>query len=129
MRDISNQYDIEIFVNEFYDSVKNDELIGPIFMQNISVDSWPVHLERMCSFWNTVLFGAVDYRGNPFSKHSNLPINEKHFDRWLELLNTALDKNFKGAKTDEVKERAYKMSLMFKSKLANIKKNNYKSIM
>ena len=83
----------------------------------------------MYSFWNTVLFGETDYRGNPFSKHSLLPIADEHFDRWLSLLNSALDQNFIGAKTNEVKERAYKMSLIFGSKLAHIRSNNYKSNM
>ncbi len=129
MKDIMNKEDVVIFVNAFYDRVKIDKVIGHIFNEKIPSNHWPLHLERMYSFWNTVLFGEADYRGNPFSKHSQLPISEEHFDRWLELLNSSLDDHFVGEKTNEVKERAYKMSLMFKSKLIHIRSNNYKSIM
>ena len=129
MRDIINKDDIKIFVNSFYDEVRNDEIIGPVFNDKIPNERWPVHLERMYSFWNTVLFGAADYRGNPFSKHSQLPIGDEHFDRWLTILKSTLDKKFSGAKANEIKERAYKMSLMFRSKLAYIRSNNIKSIM
>lgn len=129
IKDITNKHDVKTFVNAFYDEVRNDNVIGPIFNDKIPNERWPMHLERMYSFWNTVLFGEADYRGNPFSKHSQLPIADEHFDRWLVLLESTLDKNFKGAKTEEVKERANKMSLMFRSKLAYIKSNNYKSIM
>ena len=129
MNDIVTKDDVVIFVNAFYDEVKSDNIIGPIFNDKIPEDHWPMHLERMYSFWSTVLFGEGDYRGNPFSKHSQLPIEDLHFDRWLSLLTTSLDKNFCGPKADEVKERANKMSLMFRSKLAHIKSNNYRSIM
>lgn len=129
LRDITSKDDVVTFVNAFYDDVRTDEVIGPVFNDKIPNDRWPMHLERMYSFWNTVLFGAADYRGNPFSKHSQLPIDDEHFDRWLIVLKRTLDKKFSGPKADEVKERAYKMSLMFRSKLAYIRSNNYKSIM
>lgn len=129
MNDISNKKDIKIFVDAFYLEVRKDILIGPVFAAVIKNDNWTPHLERMYSFWNTVLFGASEYKGNPFSKHSSLPIEKVHFDRWLGLLNTTLDQHFKGAKVEEIKDRAEKMGLLFQSKLKDIRNNpQYRNI-
>ena len=117
MKDISNKADIKIFVDAFYLEVRKDQLIGPVFAAVIVNDNWTPHLERMYNFWNTVLFGAREYQGNPFSKHRPLPIEKRHFDRWLELLNNTLDQHFSGAKVEEIKTRAEKMGLLFQSKL------------
>jgi len=124
MNDIANKEDIKIFVDIFYNEVQIDQLIGPVFAAVIPNGNWTPHLERMYSFWNTVLFGAREYRGNPFSKHRSLPIEKIHFDRWLKLLNNTLDERFSGPKTEEVKERAEKMGLLFQSKLAHIRNND-----
>jgi len=124
MNDISNKEDIKIFVDAFYNEVQKDVLIGPVFAAVIPNGNWTPHLERMYSFWNTVLFGARDYRGNPFSKHRSLPIEKRHFDRWLKLLNSTLDQHFKGEKVEEIKSRAEKMGLLFQSKLTHLRNNN-----
>jgi len=124
MNDIFNKEDIKVFVDAFYNEVRKDVLIGPVFAAVISDGNWTPHLERMYGFWNTVLFGAQEYKGNAFSKHQPLPIEKRHFDRWLELLNSTLDQHFKGAKTEEIKSRAEKMGLLFQSKLEHIRKND-----
>jgi len=77
----------------------------------------------MYRFWNTVLFGAAEYRGNPFSHHLGLGIEKVHFDRWISLFYHNIEENFKGDKADEVKERALKMRTLFESKLEYIKAN------
>ena len=64
--DIKDKKDIKVFIDAFYEKVRVDQTIGPIFISRIPDDNWPKHLERMYSFWNTVLFAKPDYRGNPF---------------------------------------------------------------
>lgn len=123
MHDISNKEDVKIFVDAFYQEVRKDVLIGPVFAAAIPNGNWTPHLERMYSFWNTVLFAARDYQGNPFSKHRSLPIEKIHFDRWLALLNSTLDQHFSGTKVEEIKSRADKMGLLFQSKLKHIRDN------
>ena len=49
-KEIENLEDIKLLVNGFYDSVRKDELLSPIF-NKIIVDKWPEHLEKMCRFW------------------------------------------------------------------------------
>jgi hemoglobin len=70
-------------VHLFYSRVHDDPLMGPIFDQFIH--DWDVHLVEMVNFWSTHLLGAGTYRGNGFSQHMKLPLEEAHFARWLEL--------------------------------------------
>jgi len=85
MNDIRDKEDVKIFVNAFYKKVRIDNFLGPVFAAKIPDDNWQPHLERMYSFWYTVLFAARDYSGNPFSKHASLPIQAIHFERWVKL--------------------------------------------
>lgn len=124
MNDIKDKADIKIFVDAFYNKVRIDTTIGPVFAARIPNDNWTPHLERMYSFWHTVLFGVQDYRGNPFAKHATLPIQATHFERWIGLLTETIDELFKGEKAEEVKMRANKMGLLFQSKLEYIRDNN-----
>ena len=45
-KEIENLEDIKLLVNGFYDSVRKDELLSPIF-NKIIVDKWPEHLEKV----------------------------------------------------------------------------------
>ncbi len=117
--DISNLDDIKIFVDEFYLKVQQDDLIGPIF--NNVISNWTPHLEKMYSFWNAALFGIPGFKGNPFSKHAPLPIAEAHFERWLQLFSETIDASFEGKIATDAKNRAELMSLMFLSRLKDMK--------
>lgn len=70
-------------VARFYDKVRADPLLGPVF--NPLVDDWDAHKVLMTSFWATVVLGSGHYRGNPLAKHQPLPIGNAHFARWLAL--------------------------------------------
>jgi len=70
-------------VDGFYDRVRADPLIGPVFNERIS--DWGPHLEQMKLFWSSVALMSGVYHGRPMPKHLPLPIDARHFDRWLEL--------------------------------------------
>jgi len=130
MNDIENKDDVKIFVDAFYEKVRKDILIGPVFAAKIPDGNWEPHLERMYSFWYTVLFAARDYHGNPFSKHASLPIQKPHFERWVDLFKETIDTHFEGDRADDTKMRADKMGLLFQSKLEYIQANeNFKNIL
>lgn len=74
---------IERLVHAFYARVKDDALLGPIFDQR--VDDWDYHLQRMCLFWSSVALMSGRYHGRPMPKHMPLPVDGRHFDRWLAL--------------------------------------------
>lgn len=118
--DIENRTDIELLVNEFYTLVQADDLIGNIFNEIIQ-DQWPRHLSKMYSFWETVLLGNHTYNGAPFMPHAKLPLEQKHFDRWLLLFGKTIDTYFDGPIAEDAKARASKMAVMFLSKIDFLK--------
>ena len=74
---------IERLVHAFYDKVRTDTLLGPIF--DMRIVNWDTHLERMCAFWSSVALMTGRYHGQPMEKHLPLPVDGRHFDRWLQL--------------------------------------------
>ena len=116
MKEIEDIEDIRLFVNEFYEKVRNDALIGPVFLDKITGD-WQPHLDKMYAFWNAALFGVPGFRGNPFAKHAPLAIGPEHFERWLELFFETIDKHFEGDMAADAKNRAVLMAGMFLNKL------------
>ncbi len=116
MKDIENIADIQLFVDEFYARVKADDVIGPVFLKVIPGD-WQPHLNKMYAFWNAALFGAAGYKGNPFSKHAPLGIEQEHFERWLKLFHETIDKHFEGPMAEEVQKKAEIMAITFLSRL------------
>ena len=74
---------IDRLVEAFYARVRDDALIGPIFAER--VEDWAPHLAQMKLFWSSVALSTGVYLGRPMPKHLPLPIDARHFDRWLEL--------------------------------------------
>ncbi len=80
---------IDLFVETFYASVREDALLGPIFAERIA--DWGPHLARMKSFWRGVLLNSGEYSGNPMRMHVAIPgLEARHFAHWLELFYAAL---------------------------------------
>ncbi len=114
--DITNRDDVELLVNDFYTAIREDVLLGPIF-NGVIGDRWPYHLEKMYSFWETVLLEHHTYSGAPFMPHAKLPLEQQHFDRWLVLFDQTVDRHFEGVIADDAKARAAKMAVMFLAKI------------
>lgn len=74
---------IDALVEGFYARVRSDAMIGPIFAERIT--DWGPHLAQMKLFWSSVALATGLYQGRPMPKHLPLPIDARHFDRWLEL--------------------------------------------
>jgi hemoglobin len=70
-------------VHRFYDKVRADPVLGPIFAERIT--NWEPHLERMVEFWGSVALMTGCYHGSPVVKHADLPVTWTHFERWLVL--------------------------------------------
>lgn len=121
--EILNLEDIKLLVNTFYDKVRQDELIGPIF-DKIIEDRWPEHLEKMYRFWQTILLKDHTYYGSPFGPHAKLPVCIEHFERWIGIFTKTVDQLFVGDKADEAKMRATKMAQMFHHKIEFYKNNS-----
>jgi hemoglobin len=74
---------IEQLVRSFYRKVRTDAVLGPIFVTRIT--DWERHLQRMGAFWSSVALMSGAYHGRPMEKHLPLPVDSRHFDRWLTL--------------------------------------------
>lgn len=121
-KDITTRTDIELLVNSFYDKVKADTVIGYIFTEVATVD-WEKHLPRMYSFWETVLLSTMSFKGNPMEAHIKLskktPIQQQHFDRWLELWNETITIHFEGEVATKAKQRAESIAGLMLFKIEN----------
>lgn len=80
---------IRRLVHAFYDRVRADTLLGPIFAARIT--DWAPHLDRMCAFWSSVMLMSGRYHGRPMPAHAPLPIDATHFDHWLALFAATAD--------------------------------------
>lgn len=81
---------LRTLVERFYDRVRRDAVLGPIFAHRIT--DWPPHLDRMVAFWSSVALMTGRYHGRPVPAHARLPVGRAHFDRWLALFRvTALE--------------------------------------
>jgi len=74
---------IERLVHTFYGRVQADAWLGPIF--DARIRDWDKHLRRMCDFWSSVTLRTGRFQGQPMRLHLPLPVDGRHFDRWLAL--------------------------------------------
>lgn len=113
--DISTRADIVRLVDTFYDAVRADGLIGPIFDEVARVD-WSAHLPRMYDFWEAVLFGRSGFKGNPLAVHIELArrtkLGAREFERWLEVFGATVDALFQGELANEAKTRASRIAAL-----------------
>ncbi len=127
MKEIKNRTDIETLVNTFYAKIRRDNLLGPIFNKHIPEEKWPEHLSKLSDFWETNLFGVSKFKGNPTLKHIivdenlNHTIEQTHFEQWLTIWFTTIDKLFTGELATKAKNASRNMAsaqfmMMFKNK-------------
>lgn len=119
--DIQSIDDVKLMVNTFYNRIREDVVLGPIFEEKIQ-DRWPQHLEKMYRFWQTILLDEHTYNGAPFPPHATLPIEEKHFIIWVNVFSKTVDDLFEGQVAEEAKKRGPLMAAIFNSKLEHFKK-------
>lgn len=80
-------------VHGFYDEIRRDDLLGPIFNGIIAPDRWPYHLDKMCDFWSSTLLRTARYEGRPMPPHLAIPeLGEEHFRRWLKLFRATVSR-------------------------------------
>lgn len=115
--DITTPEHIRLLVDSFYGKVRVDPLLGGIF-NGVIQDRWPQHLEKMYTFWGTVLIGEQSYQGAPFRPHKELPVDQLHFDRWLLLFHATVKEHFDGPVAQLALTNAERMAAMFMERIA-----------
>jgi hemoglobin len=75
---------IKLLVDAFYERIRADAVLGPIFTREIA--DWEPHLEKMYSFWSSVVLMTKRYDGRPVPAHVKIEgLDHAHFEHWLAL--------------------------------------------
>lgn len=76
-------------VSVFYEKVRRDTVLGPVFGAKVS--DWPAHEEKIAAFWRNAILHERSYDGNPMQKHLAAgTVTEGHFPIWLDLFDEVL---------------------------------------
>jgi hemoglobin len=101
---------IRRLVDAFYDKVRLDAELAPIFLRAIPGD-WQPHLTRMYAFWSSVMLTTGRYKGNPVVKHLVIPGIRPHlFERWLALFNETCGELFEDGVSEEFRAKAARIA-------------------
>lgn len=118
--DILGRPEIVRLVNVFYAKVRKDAPLGHVFDGVAKVD-WATHLPKICDFWDTVIFRAGTFRGNPLAAHAKLiaetPMGWELFERWLELFRETVVEMFAGENAVHIVRCAEDMAKVIHSKI------------
>ena len=118
--EIQTRMDIELLLATFYEKVKKDDIIGYIF-NDIAKVNWEHHIPIICDFWETLLLGATSYSKNAMQVHyvlnRKVPLEEKHFQRWLQLFNETVDDLFTGDIAVMAKTKAKSIAALMQFKM------------
>lgn len=118
--DIRDRTDVGLLVRSFYNTVRRDDLIGPIFNAVIPLGHWEAHFEKLTDFWEGNLFFKPTYSGKPVQQHQAVSrqhhLGEVHFQRWLQLWHAAVTAQFDGPVAQDAHDRAESIAriLLFK---------------
>lgn len=120
MKDIETRKDVEQLVNKFYDKIVNDDVIG-FYFTDIAKIHLDKHLPKMYNFWESILLDNPVYEGFPMAAH--FPLNEaaameeKHFNRWLQVWEQTVHDNFDGEKAERAVTRALNIARIMNHKM------------
>ncbi|MBB3707281.1 group III truncated hemoglobin [Aminobacter aminovorans] len=110
---------IHAVVHGFYDEIRKDTLLGPVFNGAIAPQDWPRHLAKMCDFWSSLMLRTASYEGRPLPPHLAIPgLGEQHFRRWLGLFRATVDKLCPPEIAALFMERALRIAHSFRLALA-----------
>lgn len=83
-----NEENLKVFLKAFYDTIQQDDLLGPIFTGRIGTteQDWAPHMERVNLFWCSVLLNTGQFKGKMVPIHNQIPnLDTLHFKRWMEI--------------------------------------------
>lgn len=107
--DLNSQVEIERLVRSFYARVAQDDLLGPVFLDQAGVD-WDEHIPKLTAFWCKLELGLAGFTGAPTQRHSELaraiPFRAEQFGRWVALFHDTIDAGWAGPHSDSIKARS-----------------------
>jgi hemoglobin len=123
LQDITGRPDLVRLVDAFYARVRADEGLGHVF-DGVAKVNWESHLPKIYDFWDTVIFRAGTFRGNPIAAHANLiPLTNMGwplFERWLEIFRATVDEHFAGERAGHIVRCAEDMAGVIYSRIHGV---------
>lgn len=122
MKDIQNQDDLYLLVDEFYKKLLLDESISYFFTDVVKIKI-EEHLPILVTFWSQLLFDTGGYTNNLTNIH--LDINKKKylspelFTIWMNHFNSTVNEHFKGENSEKIKTQALNLSTIMQIKILN----------
>lgn len=127
MKDIENNEDLYLLVDEFYKKLLFDVSIAYIFTEVVKI-KLEEHLPVLVTFWSQSLFNTGGYFKNLTNIH--LDINAKEylspelFTIWLNHFNNSVDENFSGLNAEKIKTQALSIATVMQIKIHKERKVN-----
>ncbi|MFD0915422.1 group III truncated hemoglobin [Pseudahrensia aquimaris] len=101
---------ISDLVEGFYADILQHPRLAQIFRINVEGE-WNSHLDKMKSFWRSVLLRSGEYKGKPVPAHQKidgLTIND--FQQWLSLFEITANQTFAAEAVPPVMEAAKRIA-------------------
>ncbi len=127
---IETRADVSLLVRSFYEKIRQDEMLGPIF--NSQIHDWEPHLEKLTDFWegNLLFFVKTKFKGDPKKAHQRVDeateysLNMIHFGKWVNLWIETIDEHFEGDSAQRAKMIARKMATFLFIKIFEDRQNH-----
>ena len=120
MKDIQNQDDLYLLVDEFYKKLLSDTLISYIFTDVVKIKI-EEHLPILVTFWSQAILGTGGYTNNLTQIHLDIDkkehLSKDLFDIWLNHFYTTVDENFIGEKAEKIKTQALSIATIMQIKI------------
>jgi hemoglobin len=120
MKDIQNQDDLYLLVDEFYKKLLADGSISYIFTDVVKIQL-EEHLPVLVTFWSQAILGTGGYTNNLTDIHLNINKIEKLtpelFKIWLNHFYTSVDENFQGSNAEKIKTQALNIATVMQIKI------------
>lgn len=122
MKDIQNQDDLYLLVDEFYKKLLADNSISYFFTDVVKIRV-KEHLPILVTFWSQAILGRGGYTNNLTDIHLNInklePLTPEIFKIWLQHFFTTIDECFAGENAEKIKTQALNIATVMQIKIAH----------
>jgi hemoglobin len=98
---------LERLVRTFYATARQDDVIGHLFD---GVGDWEKHIAQISAFWSSVGLLTGRYHCQPLAAHLKLPLEPRHFVRWLALFEATLREVCSPEAAEYLMEKAHRIA-------------------
>lgn len=120
MKDIENQEDLYLLVDEFYKKLLADDKISYIFTDVVKI-KLEEHLPILVTFWSQAVLGSGGYTKNLTQIHLDVSgksyLSPELFKIWLDHFYTSVDEHFAGIKAEQIKTNALSIATVMQIKI------------